>query len=427
MNNSFVMRFFRGSEKNIQKDCFIWNTIAGLMNAAEAIVFMMIVTRTNGVEAAGILSIAFAVGNLLMTIGKFGVRNYQATDVKAEFSFNTYFTLRVFSGTIMAVFTIGYVLINVIHFGYSAEKAGVIAGICFIYIIESFEDVFLGHFQIKNRLDVASKVFVCRWGLIMAVFSIYVIAKRDLVTAVWLSVLLSAIVEILLLLIATKIVVIPEVKVDLSGCGKLTKQCFALFLAAFLTYYVTNAPKYAIDRVLTEDIQAYYGYISMPVFVIELLNCFLYQPQIVGLAEAWNNKNLKLLKQKELRQFLIIAVLTIICVSGAYVLGIPILSLLYGVNLSEFKTELLVLMTAGGALAFVGYTGILLTVMRKQRLLLYNMLIVTALAICGFEFVVKNFEMFGAALYYLILMVILAVLNYVCIVTAEMRYIRIKN
>lgn len=421
MENSFVSKFFRGNERNIQKNCFIWNSIAGGINAAEAVVLMMIITRTDGVEAAGILSIAFAVGNLLMTVGKFGVRNYQVTDTGKEYSFNGYLTLRIITTILMAVCSIGYVSINCIFADYTADKAIVILGICFIYVIESFEDVFLGYYQEEGRLDIASKVFILRWIAIMVVFFICAVSGHTLVLAVISSAVISFVLEIFLIISTKRLFDFLPVRIETSQLSKLIKQCFSLFAVAFLTYYVTNAPKYAIDRFLNADIQAYYGYISMPVFVVELLNCFLYQPQIVGLAENWNSGAYQVFKKKERRQFLIIFGLTIVCVFGAYLLGIPVLSALYGVGLMDYKSELIILMVAGGALAFVGYTSVLLTVMRKQQFLLYNMLIVTVLAVLGFGRIVQAGGMLGASIYYLILMVLLAFLNYCCTIAVELR------
>lgn len=414
-----ISRFFEGKGDNIQRESFIWNTIAGLVNAAEAIVFMMVITRTNGLAAAGILSIAFAVGNLLMTLGKFGVRNFQATDIRRQFPFHTYLTLRIGTSLLMAVFSVGYVFLNMAFSDYTPEKSAVIVGICFIYVIESFEDVYLGYYQLEGRLDVASKIFVCRWLAIMAAFTACAVIWHNLVYAVWFSVVLSFLLEIILLLITGRIVRIPSIKCQTDGIGRMVKQCFPLFLAAFLTYYITNAPKYAIDRALSEDMQAYYGYISMPVFVVELLNCFLYQPQIVGLAEAWNDGDIKLLRKKRVRQLLIILGLTLACVMGAYLLGIPVLSMIYGADLSGFKTELVILMVAGGALACVGYTSVLLTVMRKQQLLLYNMVIAAVLAAAGFGCAVNHGGVLGASVYYLILVTVLAALNYCSIVVSE--------
>ena len=206
-----------------------------------------------------------------------------------------------------------------------------------------------------------------------------------------------------------------------SNIYRLFKQCFALFIAAFLTYYVTNAPKYAIDRYLTEDMQAYYGYISMPVFVVELLNCFLYQPQMVELAKDWETQNWRAYNKKILKQSLIIIILTAVCTVGAYLLGIPVLSVLYGVDLSAFRGELVILMISGGGLAFVGYSSVLLTIMRKQRILLINMLLITIISVCWLGTTVKVYGIYGAVVFYLLLMLLLALLNYCYIMIGKYR------
>lgn len=45
---------------------------------------------------------------------------------------------------------------------------------------------------------------------------------------------------------------------------------------------------------------------------------------------------------------LIITGFTFVCEVGAYILGIPVLSWLYGVNLKEYKLTLLLLLLCGG-------------------------------------------------------------------------------
>lgn len=426
MKDRIISRLLRGNEKNIQRDCFVWNTIAGVFNAAQAVVMMAIITRTDGLAFSGILSIAFAVGNLLMTIGKYGVRNYQVTDIKGEYSLNSYLTMRILTVLGMMGVSLGYTIMKYFHGSYSFYKAGVVLVICSIYMVESFEDVFLGYYQGKGRLDIASKVFIIRWFLIMLIFALSAFGGMGLLKSAMCALIVSVLVEIYLIVNVNKMLNIPSLKIESKFIKEMLKKFTALFLAAFLTYYVTNAPKYAIDRFLTEDMQAYFGYISMPVFVVELLNCFLYQPQMVLLARDWEKRDCMSFNKKIIKQSIIILILTIVCVVSADVVGIPILTLIYGVDLRAFKKELLVLMFAGGALAFVGYASVLLTIMRKQNLLLINMMIIGVGALIGFGRVVSNYGMMGAIYYYLFLMFMLAILNYWCTIMTELKLSR-KN
>ena len=57
-----------------RKKDYFWNTAAGIINAAEVILMSMIVMRFGKLSDAGILSFAFAAGNVLMSIGAFGGR-----------------------------------------------------------------------------------------------------------------------------------------------------------------------------------------------------------------------------------------------------------------------------------------------------------------------------------------------------------------
>ena len=162
---------------------YIWNSAAGLVNAGESVILSMVVTRTDGMLEAGILSVAFAVGNLMMTIGKFGVRDYQATDVKGQFSFADYFWTRVLTSALMLLTTAGYLLYGTYTMGYSGQKAAVVAAICMIYTIESVEDVFWGLYQQRQSLDTGAKVFLIRWLLILAVVAGLLAAGKGLAAA----------------------------------------------------------------------------------------------------------------------------------------------------------------------------------------------------------------------------------------------------
>ena len=76
--------------KNIKKDSFIFNTISAVENSFQTMVLLLVITRLGQIEDSSIFVIAYAVGNLVMTIGKYGTRNFQVTDIKEEYSFFEY-------------------------------------------------------------------------------------------------------------------------------------------------------------------------------------------------------------------------------------------------------------------------------------------------------------------------------------------------
>ena len=124
---------------NQKKKNYFWNAFAGIINAAEAVILSVIVTRVTGLIDAGILSIAFSVGNLLVCIGKFGVYNYQVTDIKREFTFFDYFIFRIVTTIFMFLAVIVYCEYGILNIGYNRHKIICVMMICLIYMIESIK------------------------------------------------------------------------------------------------------------------------------------------------------------------------------------------------------------------------------------------------------------------------------------------------
>ena len=71
--------------------------MGSLTNAAASVILLMAVTRSCGAAVGGVFSIAFAIAQLMLTIGGYEMRPYQSTDVTEQFSFRHYFTSRLFT------------------------------------------------------------------------------------------------------------------------------------------------------------------------------------------------------------------------------------------------------------------------------------------------------------------------------------------
>lgn len=187
-------------------------------------------------------------------------------------------------------------------------------------------------------------------------------------------------------------------------------NCFPVFASAFLSFYIGNAPKYAIDAQLTDEMQACYGFIAMPVFVIGLLNGFILNPMLFKISCLWNDGKVKEFVRKTLFLAASVFFITVICIAGAYVLGIPVLSFLYNTNLSSYKAELMVLLVGGGFLGLSGVLNAVLTIMRYQKDLLIGYALVAVLAFFMANSIVQNYAIMGAAILYTVLMAVLCAL-----------------
>ena len=193
---------------------------------------------------------------------------------------------------------------------------------------------------------------------------------------------------------------------DLSATGDFSEvkviltQCFPLFLAGFLSQYINNAPKYAIDASLSDEVQACYGFIAMPVFVIGLFSGMVFNPIIHKMAEYWNNGDHRLFLGRFLRQTAVIIGLSIVAIIGAWFLGIPVLSIMYNTDLTDYKMPLIILLVGGGFLAETSLISIILTIMRQQFKLLIGYIIVALIAFGATGQVVKLHGLTGATWMY---------------------------
>lgn len=396
--------------RNIDRDSYIWNMVGSMLMAFQSVIMLMILTRTLGLLEAGIFTIAYANANLFLTIGKYGMRYFQVSDVKNQFHFSDYRMSRVITSAAMMIVSVVYVIYAASSNGYSKGKTMVILWMCLFKLVDVAEDVFHGLFQRKNRLDVASRLMTVRLAVTTLVFGLGLILLKNLLTSLIVTTIITAILFVIFTSMTYRHFNVEKAAIDWSNVFLLLKLCFPLFAGSFLSFYIGNAPKYAIDSMLTDELQACYGFIAMPVFVIGLLNNFIFNPMLYHMSVLWSEKRVKEFVKKTLIQSAIIGGITLICIAGAYVLGIPVLSWLYNTDLSGYRPQLLILLLGGGFLGLSGLLSAVITIIRYQKSLMWGYAVVGVLAYAFSNVIVERYKMMGASVLYMVLMGILCLI-----------------
>ena len=168
------------NDKNVIKESYIWNTIASMLMAFQSVIMLMILTRVMSLEDAGIFTIAYANANLFLTVGKYGMRNFQVSDVQGQFVFQEYRTSRVITVAAMLAVSSGYVLYSSFCNTYSMEKTQIFIWMCLFKAIDAMEDVYHGCYQQHNRLDLAARSLAIRLILTILVFGISLVVSHNL-------------------------------------------------------------------------------------------------------------------------------------------------------------------------------------------------------------------------------------------------------
>ncbi len=404
------MRKFLIGSRNIERDSYLWNMIGTTLMAFQSVILLMILTRVVGLADAGIFSIAYANANLMLVIGKYGMHNFHVSDTKPLYSFGDYRRSRILTVFLMLTVSLGYAVFAVLRNGASTEKGIILFAMCAWKAVDAIEDVYCSLYQQRGRLDISGKIMTVRLVISLIFFTALLFVTRSLMISLIASTVFSFLLFLLLNALCRKdfLAQIRE-KAENRRVGRLLVGCFSLFLVGFLSYYITNAPKYAIDSLLSDELQACYGFISMPVFVIGLLGNYLFNPLIQPMSEHWAKGDTAFVTRRLIRQTFVVLGITTVCLLGAFLLGIPVLSLLYGTDLTGYRTELLLLLASGGFLAISNQLMTVIVILRRQKLLIIGYGLSALIALIFASPVVERWGILGATLLELGLMICLCV------------------
>ena len=293
--------------------------------------------------------------------------------------------------------------------GAEGEKFWVIILMCLLKMVEALADVYEGYMQQIGHLDVAGKNVFTRTVLFSVVFAAVLYISKNLVFASAMAVITSAAMLVIFNIIPVYQCEKFELRIGKEAFRGISKECFSLFIAMFLTMYLVNAPKYAIDGYMTAEYQTYYNILYTPAQVINLLSEFAFKPLLTELAKFWEDNQIKDLAKYIFKFFIYILGITLLCLGVAYILGIPVLSFVYGVNLDSFKTALLAILVGGGFNAMVNMLYCILTTMRMQKSILVSYIGIAVVVLIIPKYFVIKMGLTGAVYSYIFLMGTLAV------------------
>lgn len=407
--------------KNPQKSAYIWNTVSAMENSFQTMLLLLVITRLHNLEDAAIFSIAYAVGNLWIALGKYGIRHFQVTDVNEKYSFEEYLRMRYFSSMFMLAACVIYVAVGFTK-GYSWYKALCVFLACLIKLVDAFEDVLHGRLQQREKLYIAGKVLSLRLFLYIVLFTLLYILSRNLLLTLAVSFLATVALAFYLNGLARKeLGRRKDARLDLKKVWGLMKECLPLCASFFLMTYLFNAPKYLIDGLVSDEVQSCFNVVFMPVFVVSLLATFIFQPMLHKAAVQWEKKEYKSFDAIVYRQTGVIILLTVVVDAGGWLLGIPVLGWVFDVQLASYRVLLVLLITAGGMSAYVNFMHMILTTIRKQQVLLVSYIVtaILMLLLCGFF--MRSYGLMAMSVMFLLLLLALSAALFIAYILVSRR------
>ena len=196
---------------------------------------------------------------------------------------------------------------------------------------------------------------------------------------------------------------------------KLVREVTPLFVNSFLMMMIINAPKLQIDETISSGIlkdgaQTVFSILFMPASVLTLIY-IVFRPLLTKMAIEWNDGRRKQFLQIIFMMLGGLFAMSIVVLLAAWVLGIPVLSILYGIELGNCKTELIILIIGGFLYTFSNVFDNALIVMRKQYLLLISYLLSWIFVKLTVNALVSSMGLIGAAISYTLSMGVFCFIN----------------
>ena len=401
------------NKSNVKKD-FIFNTIGTGINAFNSLFFMIIATRINGVSDAGIFTFAFSTTALFQIIGVYSGRVYQVTD-NTKATNEDYLVNKVITCVIMFVVSILFILLR----RYTGKKMLVILILCIYRTLEAFSEVIYAYFQKNYELYKVGISLVLKNILGLIVFLTINIFTRNLIYST-----LGLVLNYILIMLSYDFKIfrnnfIKLRNINLNNQKKIFSLGFSTFLLSFLLMYIVNIPRYVIDFKMSDASSSIFGILIMPASVVVLIAQFILHPFLMKINDFLIHKDYKNLKKNVMNICLVTLTFGIFATFIAYLIGIPILEFIYGINLQGYTISLVVIMigaTMSGIISIISNILIAMRITTKQILVC---IFVSIISLAISVYLVGTKKVVGACMGYFITMIIDFVF-YVLILTKSM-------
>lgn len=391
-----------------ERSAYFWNMFGSLVYAITSMLLGVAVTKLAGAYAGGIFFFGFStLGQQLYIVSYFGMRPIQVTDISNEYTFGDYLRLRAITSFLAALAGFVYIFLTTGDL-YVFEVYMILS----LYkILDGFCDIFESEMQRQDRLDMTGKATLFRTLLCVGVFLAALVTTKDLKLsslALLPSIAVSAIIFDILPLLRLK----PDKTIKKASYISLINKSKWLFLGAFIDLYIFAAAKYAVNYRLGEELNGYFSIIFIPTSIINLMAGFIIRPILTKLSLLYKTGNQKKFISTISKIAAFIFAATVLGMGMAYLLGIPVLKLVLGevaTAIEPYKTALVLVIFGGGLYALVnlGYYCLVIFEMTGIIFLIYAVGAVFAYFVS--DFMVRSFAMNGAALAYMITMLLLTV------------------
>lgn len=385
---------------NIKKN-YIWNTIGALTISLTSLVYTMILTRYCNLNEVGQFSFGFSFACMMVTLASFGGRTYQVTDTKGEKKTSTYIVTRYITVILSYLLVILFLLFK----KYNSEKITIILFLCIFKFLEEISDVYYGILQRHKRLYNVGEYQFFKSIINVILFFIGVKFIDNLIISIILMTLNNMIFVFLIERKKSKELETWKIEINKDQIINLLKINLFICGYTFLSSYLVNAPKYAIDNYLSSDMQAIFNMLIMPATFMFLVGGFIVNPILVDIAEKYKENKMNEINLILKKIIYLLFFFGIIALIGTYFLGTWALEIVYSISFKQYKFHLMLVILGATFYTFTAILGTIFIAFRKIKIQLLIAGICSIFAYILSDVLVLKLGLIGGFYSYLITMI----------------------
>lgn len=331
----------------------------------------VLLVRLGGYWDAGVFSLAISMSNIFSTFARYGIRTFQISDVKYEYTQRDYLFAYVVTVTVSIVACLVY--LNVAA-GYNGiEKWAILLYLAY-NDANVIGEVLFGRLQLKGHLEINGYSNIIRGTLCFALFvGTYILTKNivlslALMAAGTIAVLGTYDIRMYRRYEKEPFLGRPFSRKDFASLASLLRVCFPLMAASILPIITTALPRRTIQRLLGEEMLGYFSSIFTITVLISTMVPLLIQAFLPKMANLWSGRKIKQLVGFVIRCYGGVLLLVLCALGGAALLGKPVLRLLFGEGIIPYAGLLSWGIVATGLNGMTSIGSGILVIMRKNKL-----------------------------------------------------------
>jgi len=358
----------------------------------------VLLVRLGGYEDAGLFSLAMSISNVFAYFANYGIRTYQISDVKGEFTQNQYQITSWVTIAASYVLCFGYFLLAG---SYSIlEKAAILLYLSYSNV-NSFSDILFGRLQLDGHLEINGFSNILRGSLCFAVFLGAFLLTRRMLPSLAVMVCATALV-----------VVLFDCRFYRRLCGKvfqrraepvaaiavLLRRSLPLMAANVIPLIATAVPRRTIQQMLGTTMLGYFSSLFTPTVAITTLVPMLLQSALPEFSALWKQgERVKLLRLTAC-YYGVVALLVAAALGASAVMGRWALSIVFGSEILEYFPLFYWAILATGCNAVTMVSNNLLISMRKNRAVTISVVAAAGVSAAVSAPLVMRFGITGGAL-----------------------------